>query len=615
MALRRALSLCSASAATATAATAATRSRLASSLYGARRFSSAAAEAEEELPPRESMDYDVVIVGAGPAGLSAAIRLKQLAAGQQKDLSVCVVEKGSQVGAHILSGNVFEPRALNELLPNWKELGAPLETEVKEDNFFILTETKSYSLPHAILPRELHNDGNYIISLSQLTQWLAKQAEGMGVEIFPGFSANELLLRGDGGVGGIITKDMGIGKDGKTKSTFARGMELRARMTLLGEGCRGSLSEMAMKKFSLREGVPPQTYGLGLKEVWEVPEDKIRPGLVQHTLGWPLQHSLFDKTFGGSFLYHMKPNLVLVGFVVGLDYRNPYLSPYEEFQRFKHHPQVAKHLEGGTCVAYGARCLNEGGYNAIPKLTFPGGALIGCSAGFLNSVKIKGSHTAIKSGMLAAEATFDALKDKASVASGAAIEPSETSIEPSTYGENMKRSWVYKELKAVRNCHGAFQFGVLPGVLYAGASAFVLRGNEPWSLVHKKRDCDYTLPAAQCQPIAYPKPDGKLSFDLLTNLARSGTGHEDQPSHLKVKPELMDVPAGVSYPTYAGPEQRFCPAKVYEYSDGSEAGGKPQLIINAQNCVHCKCCSIKMPQEYINWTVPEGGGGPNYTVM
>lgn len=566
--------------------------------------------------PRESVPYDVLIVGAGPAGLSAAIRIKQLAQERGKDLSVCVVEKGAEVGAHILSGNVFEPKGLSELIPNWRELGAPLETEVTSDHFLFLTnDNKSYELPQVFLPPQLHNEGNYIISLGKLVRWLGQHAEGLGVEIFPGFSAAEVLYGKDGAVEGIATRDMGIAKDGTRKSSYARGMELRARQTLFAEGCRGSCSEEVMKKFDLRKDAQPQTYGLGVKEVWEIPEEKLKPGYVQHTLGWPLQSGPFDKTFGGSFLYHMKPNLVLLGFVVGLDYENPYLNPYEEFQRWKHHPAVSSHLEGGKCISYGARCLNEGGYHAIPKLTFPGGGLIGCSAGFLNALKIKGTHTAIGSGRIAGESVFERLTSSTSpsVAEAGEIDAAEGAIEVTEYQTNMEKSWVFDELKAVRNCHNAFHYGVLPGLMHSGISMFVTKGKEPWTLNNTKKDSERTKKASECKPIEYPKPDGKLSFDLLSNLSRSGTNHEDQPSHLRVKPELADVPSELSYPVYAGPEQRFCPARVYEYTKTPE--GKPKLVINAQNCVHCKCCSIKMPKEYINWTVPEGGGGPAYEIM
>lgn len=568
--------------------------------------------------PREAMDYDVLLVGAGPASLSAAIRMKQLSAEKGTDLSVCVVEKGVEVGSHIVSGNVLEPRALNELLPDWKELGAPLDTPVTKDRFLLLTKNKSLSLPHFLLPREEHNDGNYIISLSKFVRWMGQQAEEAGVEIYPGFSASEVLYRKDGSVGGIATRDVGIGKDGKPKSTFARGMELRARVTLFGEGCRGSCSEELIEKFDLREGGQPQTYGIGVKEVWRIPKEKHQAGLVQHTLGWPLQRSVLDKTFGGSFMYHMEDDLVQIGLVVGLDYENPYINPYEEFQQFKTHPAIREYLEGGECIQYGARCLNEGGYHAIPKLTFPGGGLIGCSAGFLNGVKIKGTHTAMKSGMLAAEAAYEALTATGAtpVAETAEIDTEEQAVEISSYGAAVENSWVAEELKAVRNVHAGFHKGFLPGLLHAGIATHVLRGKEPWTISNTEIDANKTRPAKDFSPIEYPKPDGQLTFDLLSNLQRSGTNHNhDQPVHLRIKSGLTEVPSKESYPVYAGPEQRFCPARVYEYTDGSEANGVPQLVINAQNCVHCKCCSIKMPKEYIKWTVPEGGGGPAYELM
>ncbi|KAG3119083.1 Electron transfer flavoprotein-ubiquinone oxidoreductase [Phytophthora idaei] len=586
------------------------------------RFLSSAALTPEEQEmlnePREAMDYDVLLVGAGPASLAAAIRMKQLSAEKGTDLSVCVVEKGAEVGSHIVSGNVFEPRALDELLPDWKDLGAPLDTPVTKDQFLLPPEDKSLGIPHFLLPREEHNEGNYIISLSKFVRWMGEQAEEAGVEIYPGFSASEVLYREDGSVGGIATRDVGVGKDGKPKGTFARGMELRARVTLFGEGCRGSCSEEVMEKYNLREGVQPQTYGIGVKEVWRIPKEQHQAGLVQHTLGWPLQQSLMDKTFGGSFMYHMEDDLVQIGVVVGLDYENPYINPYEEFQRFKTHPAIWKYLKGGECVQYGARCLNEGGYHAIPKLTFPGGGLIGCSAGFLNGVKIKGTHTAMKSGMLAAEAAYEALTatDAEPVAETAEINPEEPAIDISSYEAAVENSWIAEELKSVRNVHAGFHKGFLPGLLHAGVATHVLRGKEPWTIPNTEPDSAKTRPAKEFTPIEYPKPDGKLTFDLLSNLQRSGTNHNhDQPAHLRIKPEHTEVPSKESFPVYAGPEQRFCPARVYEYTDGSEANGVPQLVINAQNCVHCKCCSIKMPQEYIKWIVPEGGGGPAYELM
>jgi len=556
----------------------------------------------------------VITVGGGPAGLAAAIRLKQL----DPNRSVCVLEKGSELGSHVLSGNVFETRALDELIPNWKELGAPIETPVKEDAFHFLTETASVQIPNPLLPPQLHNDGNYIISLSQLVRWLGTQAEELGVEIYPGFAASEVLYSEDGKtVLGVATRDVGIDKSGAAKAGFERGIELRAKQTIFSEGVRGSCSESVMEHFNLREGVDEQTYGLGLKEVWEVPEEQHKAGFVQHTLGWPLQAGPLDKTFGGSFLYHMQPNLVLVGFVVGLDYENPYLNPYQEFQRWKTHPVVRKHLEGGRCISYGARALNEGGFHAIPKLTFPGGMLAGCSAGFLNSVKIKGSHTALKSGMVAAEAIHELLgpveEEEEELAEDATATARGAGAEATEYAAKMEKSWVYEELKEVRNCHGAFHHGLIPGLAYSAASAFFLKGRESWTFRNTVPDHAKTKPAAECSEIAYPKPDGVLTFDLLTNLTRSGTGHEhDQPAHLRVKAGMEAVASAISMPKYAGPEQRFCPAGVYGYTD-PDAAGKQELTISAQNCLHCKTCDIKTPQGYIRWTVPEGSGGPNYT--
>jgi electron-transferring-flavoprotein dehydrogenase len=473
--------------------------------------------------------------------------------------------------------------------------GPPLDTPVVKDEFAFLTKSGSIPMP---TPPSMHNEGNYVISLSQLTRWLGAHAENLGVEIYPGFAASELLYDEQNAVVGIATGDQGIGKDGRPKDTFARGMELRAKQTLLAEGARGSLSELAMERFALRAECDAQGYGLGVKEVWEVPEEQCTPGFVMHTIGWPLQ----TDTYGGSFLYHMKPNLVLVGFVVGLDYPNPYTSPYEEFQRYKHHPKIAKHLKGGKCISYGARVINEGGFQSIPKLTFPGGALIGCSAGFVNVPRIKGSHTAMKSGIDAADAVFAQLKlDGGEDSTGAEV---------LSYSAALQSSWLWRELKAVRNYQPSFRkFGFWGFLAYCGLEAYVLKGRAPWTFRHTQRDCDATKPAAECTAIEYPQPDGKLSFDLLTNLQRSGVYHEeDQPSHLQVKPGMEDVPVSVSLSKYAGPESRFCPAKVYEYVD-------EKLVINAQNCIHCKTCSIKTPQEFIKWTVPEGAGGPNYDVQ
>ncbi|KAL3675881.1 hypothetical protein R1sor_025829 [Riccia sorocarpa] len=544
---------------------------------------------------RESMEYDVVIVGAGPSGLAAAIRLKQLCQENNADLSVCVVEKGAEVGAHILSGNVFEPRTLNELIPNWKELSAPVRVPVTEDKFWFLTEKRAIPLPSPF-----NNHGNYVISLSELVRWLGTQAEELGVEIYPGFAASELLYEDNGRrVAGIATNDMGRAKDGSKKENFQRGMELRGRLTLLGEGCRGSLSEIAIKKFNLREqaGSQHQTYALGIKEVWEVDASKHRPGFSLHTVGWPLN----TKTYGGSFLYHMDNQQVAVGFVVALDYKNPYLIPYEEYQRFKQHPSIRPFLEGGKVIQYGARTLNEGGIQSIPKTAFPGGALIGCSAGFLNVPKIKGSHLAMKSGMLAAETAFAALSK-------------DTSQQPSMdeYWSSLKSSWVWKELHQARNIRPAFEHGFLAGMTIAGLERYITRGRLPCTLKHGKPDNECTEPADLHKPIPYGKPDGVITFDLLTSLYRSNTNHNhDQPAHLRLRDP--SIPEKVNLAKFAGPESRYCPARVYEYVP--DENDKLKLHINAQNCLHCKACDIKDPLQNIQWTVPEGSGGPGYSLM
>jgi electron-transferring-flavoprotein dehydrogenase len=536
---------------------------------------------------REAMEYDVVVVGAGPSGLAAAIRLKQLAAEKGQELAVCVVEKGSEVGAHILSGAVIEPRALAELFPDWKERGAPLETPATEDRFLYLTKTKAVKLP---TPPQMHNEGNYIVSLGNVCRWLGSQAEALGVEIYPGFAAAEVLYTEDGRVRGVATGSMGIGKDGEPTENFQPGVELHAKETIFAEGCRGNLSKTLMERFHLRDGVQPQTYGLGVKELWEIDPAKHRPGLVIHTVGWPLDGS----TYGGSFLYHLEGNQVAVGFVVGLDYSNPYLSPFEEMQRFKTHPAIRPFFEGGRRIAYGARALSEGGLQSLPKLDFPGGVLIGDAAGTLNTPKIKGTHTAMKSGMVAAENVFARLKEGAT----------------GTFREALEKSWVWDELSAARNIRPSFRFGLLGAMAYSALDTYLFRGKAPWTLRHHA-DHEQLKPAAEAKPIEYPKPDGKITFDRLSSVFISNTNHvENQPPHLQLKDPAKAVE--VNWKVYAGPEGRYCPAGVYEFLQ-DEAGTR--LQINAQNCVHCKTCDIKDPTQNINWVVPEGGGGPNYPNM
>ncbi len=539
----------------------------------------------DDLPPREAMEFDVVIVGAGPAGLSAAIRLKQLS----PEMAVCLVEKGGEVGAHILSGAVIEPRALNELIPDWKEKGAPLDTPAREDRFLFLTATRSIKL---LTPPQMHNQGNYIVSLGNVVRWLGQQAEALGVEIYPGFAAAELLEE-DGRIVGIATGDMGVGKDGQPTSNFQRGMELRARYTLFAEGCRGSLSKQLMQRFNLRDGKLPQTYAIGIKELWEVPAANHKPGLIEHSLGWPLDRS----TYGGSFLYHFGENLVSFGFVIGLDYRNPWLSPFDEMQRFKTHPAMRKHFEGGRRISYGARALSEGGLQSIPKLTFPGGLLIGDTAGLLNVAKIKGTHTAMKSGMLAAEAVAEAL---------AGDHPAEVT----GYADRLKSSWVWQELSDVRNARPAFaKFGLWGGLAYNVLDTYVLRGKAPWTLHHRRPDNETLIEADKAPRITYPKPDGVLTFDRLSSVFISNTNHEEnQPAHLQLIDPAKAI--DVNWNHFRSPEVRYCPAAVYEIVGAEE--GTPKLQINAQNCVHCKTCDIKDPTQNINWVPPEGSGGPNY---
>ncbi|KZO99245.1 hypothetical protein CALVIDRAFT_561634 [Calocera viscosa TUFC12733] len=581
------------------------------------------AEERETFDPaqveRASDEVDVCIVGSGPAGLSAAIRLKQLEKEKGREVRVVVLEKGSEVGAHILSGAVVEPRALNELLPDWRSMdGHPLTQPATSSTMRWLTSTSSYPMPH---PPQMNNKGNYVVSLSQFTSWLGSVAEAEGVEIYPGFAGAGAVYTPDGtGVKGVITNEVGLDRKFRMKDSFEPGMEFRAKVTLVAEGAHGSLSKVLQNKFKLREGKDPQTYGIGVKEVWRVRPEVYEPGKTVHTMGWPLSRDVY----GGSWLYHMADGMVSIGLVIGLDYPNPYLSPYKEFQRMKHHPYFSSLLEGGECLAYGARTLNEGGLQSIPKLHFPGGALIGCSAGFLNVPKIKGTHNAMKSGMLAAEAAFDALEQEVAE-DGAA--------DMSAYEAKIRDSWVWSELKEVRNLRPSFaKYGFWGGLMYSGIDSLILKGRTPWTLHTTVGDAEHTKKARECKPIEYPPPQPPLSFDILTSVSLTGTNHaEDQPVHLRLNPGVDARKKHVkeNVEEYAGLLGRACPASVYEYveqdvdpaKEGKEEenvedvgwDGK-KLVINSQNCIHCKLCDIKVPTQDINWTVPEGGGGPKYSL-
>jgi len=546
----------------------------------------------EQYGPREAMEYDVVIVGGGPAGLAAAIKIKQLNA----DTSVVVLEKGGELGAHILSGAVMDPKALTELIPNWKELGAPLNTPVTEDRVLFLTETKAFKTPNFMLPKCFENHGNYVISLGNVVRWLGQQAEALGVEIFPGFTGAEILYNDDGSVKGVATGNMGVKRDGEPGPDFQLGMELHGKYTLFAEGARGHLGKQLMAKYDLNKGRDPQSYGIGIKELWEIDPAKHKPGLVIHTTGWPLD----TKTYGGSFLYHLENNQVVVGYVVGLDYENPYLSPYEEFQRYKTHPEIRTFFEGAKRISYGARAITAGGLQSLPKLVFPGGALIGCDAGFLNMSRIKGSHAAIKSGMLAAEAVVAAL--------GAGRSADELAAYPTAF----EQSWLHEELHVARNVKPWLKKGLYVGSVMTWIDQVVMRGKAPFTLHHSTPDHACLRPASEFTPITYPKPDGKLTFDRLSSVFISNTNHaEDQPIHLTLKDN--SVPVNVNLAKFAGPESRYCPAGVYEFVKTDE--GQDRLQINAQNCVHCKTCDIKDPTQNIVWITPEGGGGPNYPNM
>ncbi len=545
---------------------------------------------------RESMQFDVVVVGGGPAGLAGAIRLKQLAAQEAVELGVCVIEKGAEIGAHILSGAVMDPRALGELFPDWKALGAPLKTPVSEDRFLFLTQSGSLRVPGLLLPECFRNHGNYVVSLGNVCRWLGQQAEALGVEIYPGFAAAEVLYDGKGGVRGVATGDMGVGRDGRPTDQYQPGIELHSKYVFFAEGCRGHLGRQLMERYRLNANSDPQVYGIGLKELWEIEPKKHQAGLVIHSAGWPLD----ADTYGGSFLYHMEDNLVSVGFVVGLAYTNPYLDPYEEFQRYKTHPNVRIFFEGGKRIAYGARAIAAGGLMSLPRLTFPGGCLVGDEAGFLNASRIKGSHAAIKSGMLAAEAAFVALR------------AGRSADELDAYSAAFQESWLFDELYRARNFKQWMSKGLYSGTVMVGVEQTLLGGKFPWTLHHGHADHECLRPASECEPIDYPKADGKLTFDRLSSVFVSNTNHEEnQPCHLILKDAT--VPVALNLAKYAGPENRYCPAGVYEFVKNND--GTDRLQINAQNCVHCKTCDIKDPTQNIVWVTPQGGGGPNYPNM
>ena len=537
---------------------------------------------------REVMEYDVVIVGGGPSGLSAAIRLKQL----NSDLNVCVLEKASEIGAHILSGNVFETRALDELIPNWKELNSPIKTKVSKEKFLFLGKTKSLSWPTWLLPKVQQNHNNFIISLANLCRWLAEQAEGLGVEIFPGFPASEILYNDDGSVKGVATQDMGLDKNGEKKDSYEPGMELHAKVTIFAEGCRGHLGKQLINKFELNKGKDPQQYGIGFKEIWEISEDQHQEGLVMHTAGWPLD----NQTYGGSFIYHAENKQIFLGYVIGLDYKNPHLSPFDEFQRFKTHPAIKKYIEKGKRISYGARALIEGGIQSLPKMYMPGALLVGCDAGTLNMPKIKGSHTAMKSGMIAAETIFEHLNQQKDI---------------SIYEEKFKKSWLYDELHAARNVKPSFSWGLILGIIFTGIDQILFRGKLPFTLRHKHADHETLKDAKNMPKIDYPKPDNIITFDKTSSVYLTGTNHaENQPVHLKLKDP--NLPINYTLEKYDEPAQRYCPVGVYEVQ---VENGTSKFVINSQNCIHCKTCDIKEPSQNITWVTPEGGGGPKYGNM